>query len=151
MTPYPLCICTHGSIIAFCVMSALHLGITPPSGKSFSKEESQAKRLCLVYFSIFMVVSLPICCVSSEELGFYTEGFQLCLLFPAALCFSLNISKEVFFSPGAPLCLAQPIIRGWCSKVGQTQVYTTDFIFCVCWMDFWTVLSNGDAVMLAGL
>lgn len=111
----------------------------------------EAKRLCLVYFSIFMVVSLPICCMSSEELGFYTEGFQLCLLFPAALGFSLNISKEVFLSPGAPLSLAQPIIRGWCSKVGQTQVYTTDFIFCVCWMDFWTVLSNGDAVMLAGL
>jgi len=57
-----------------------------------------------------MVVSLPIYCVSRKELGFYTEGFQLCLLFPTALDFSPNTSKETFFSPGAPLSLAQPII-----------------------------------------
>lgn len=53
---------------------------TPPSGDLFPKEESQAKRLCLGYFSGFMVVSLQIYCTSSKELGFYTEGFQLCLL-----------------------------------------------------------------------
>lgn len=62
---------------------------------------------------------------------------------------SPTISKDALFSVDAPLSPAQPITCDWHYKVWQTQQYITDFIFCICWLNFWEGWS--DAAMFTEL